>query len=116
MSSASWESSSSKRIWTEDVTTLFSYSQAAATFEFQLSSIHLRAENLRRAARPRSNREAEAVQFDDRSDQAQAQAQSLGIAAFIRAIESPEHRVSLGLGDAGAAVLHLDDTLAVAVL
>jgi hypothetical protein len=44
-----------------------------------------RNRDLCRATRPRRNREAEAVQFDDGSDQAQTQAQSLGIAAFIGA-------------------------------
>lgn len=39
--------------------------------------------DLRRATRPGRNREAEAVQFDDRGDQAQTETQPFGIAALV---------------------------------
>jgi hypothetical protein len=50
---------------------------------FASASMHLRAGDLRRATRAGRNRKTEAMQFDDRSDQAQAQAQPPGAAAFI---------------------------------
>ena len=70
--------------------------------------------DLGRAARAGRNREAETVQLDDRSDQAQTKSEALGIAAFVRAIEAPHDRFAFRLGDAGAGILHPDNALAVA--
>ena len=80
---------------------------------FASASMHLRTGDLRRATRAGRNRKTEAMQFDDRSDQAQAQAKPLGAAAFIRAIEALSHRFAFDVGDAWTSVAHLDYRLAV---
>ena len=46
-------------------------------------SMSLRADDLRRATRAGRNRKTEIMQFDDRSDQAQAQSQALSAPAFV---------------------------------
>ena len=45
------------------------------------------------------------MQFHDRGDQAQAQAQAFGAPAFIRAIKALGHRFAFDLRDAGAESL-----------
>src|SRR6266446_1688230 len=76
---------------------------------FASALMHLRAGNLRRATRTGRNRKTEAVQFDDRSDQAQAEAQALGAPAFVRTIEALGHRFAFDLGDARTGVAYPDD-------
>src|SRR6202521_6067526 len=79
---------------------------------FTSASMHLRAGNLRRATRSGRNRKTEAMQFDDRSDQAQAEAQALGAPAFVRAIEALGHGFAFDFGDARTGVAHPDYGLA----
>ena len=53
------------------------------------------------------------MQFHDRSDQAQAQAQAFGAPAFVRAIKALGHRLAFDLRDARAGVPNPDSGLAV---
>jgi hypothetical protein len=46
-------------------------------------SIQVRAGNFRRATRAGRNSKAEAMQFDDRGDHAQAQAQAFDVSTFV---------------------------------
>src|ERR1700686_4306982 len=54
-----------------------------ALFEFQLSSMHFRAGNFHGATRAGRNPKPKAVQFDDRGDHAQAEAQAFGVSTFV---------------------------------
>jgi hypothetical protein len=46
-------------------------------------SVQVWAGNFRRATRAGRNRKAEAMQFDDRGDHAQTQAQAFGVSSFV---------------------------------
>src|SRR5580700_3799116 len=76
--------------------------------------MHRRARDLGGAARAGYDRKTEAVQLDDRSDQAQAKAEPAGAPALVGAVEALGYRFVLGLGDARTGVLHTDDGLAFA--
>jgi hypothetical protein len=75
-------------------------------------SMHKAAGNPRRATRAASNRKMEAMQVDDRGNQAQAGAEPLGAPTFVRTIEPLGHRSAFHLGDARTGVAHPDHGLA----
>src|SRR6202035_3070249 len=70
------------------------------------------AGNFHRATGASGNVKTEAMQFDDRGNHAQAEAQAFDVSAFVRAIEALGDGFPLCLGDAGSRVTHADDGLA----
>src|ERR1700676_5642809 len=79
------------------------------------SSRRQRACDLSHATWPAFDRQPEAVQFDDRRNQAQTKAGSETIAALVRAVEASRHRSPFIFSDAGSGVRNSNDAFAVAV-